>query len=62
MNAPLLVPVAAHADVALDDRIRAAELEIDAVLKRYAVKFGISIIKYQGRTIQQEIVLVDERD
>jgi len=45
-----------------DDRIRAAEIEIENILKYHGCKLGISLIKLDGKNIHQEIIVLDRRD
>jgi hypothetical protein len=46
----------------LGDRIAAAELDIEATLQRFGVKFAINVVSVKDKVIHQEIVLVDRRD
>mgnify|MGYP000440929625 CR=1 FL=1 len=47
---------------ALGDRIAAAELDIEATLQHFGVKFAINVVSVKDKVIHQEIVLVDRKD
>lgn len=48
--------------IQLGDRIAAAEIEVESVLRRHGVKFAINVVSVAGKSVHQEIVLVDRRD
>ena len=46
----------------LPDRVTAAEVKIEAILRAHGLKFAINQVKVGDNVIHQEIVLVDRGD